>query len=66
MESAVRTAIFILGMVLLELSCLLPTSDLYQGDGFIDEKALKKRIEGIKVTSSPQLANLIQSLLILD
>ena len=61
-ESALSSAMFTLGMILLELATLLPPSELYT-DGVINEKNLQKRIEGAKIKADRMVATALPQLL---
>jgi len=61
-ENAQSSAMFTLGMILLELATLLPPSELYT-DGVINEKNLQKRIEGAKIKADRMVATALPQLL---
>lgn len=56
---------FNLGMMLLEMSTMLPLDELYS-NGSINEKALQKRIEGAKITTDKMISAVIPQLLELN
>ena len=64
-ENALSSAVFTLGMIILEQATMLTPEQLYSNGG-INEKVLQKRIEGAKLTVDRMISAILPQLLELN